>query len=277
MLLLTRFKARVASSPCPIPLSFCLLPFNPLDYRNIAAQPKPTLRISAPALQALKLPYRQPTALRTRPNHSAAHRFFLPSPLFILELSAHPSDTVFFSRPVCDLQDLQEHGFAQRTIIQDSVICSILSPRTIFQDLHTSSYLSVSHLELEQPLQQDLSNMTAVILPRTSENMTGFNAHGGLDDVHTPSRYIAIAFFCFPPGMPVCVSFTLDYYYLWTSCLASLMSFSYCLSTGQHLGPKFLTNYLWIPKDYRIMDGPDCLLFCPWTFRSDPSGFLHGR
>lgn len=38
--------------------------------------------------------------------------------------------------------------------------------------------------------------MTAVLLPRTAENMTGFNAHVELDDVHTPSRYIAIAFLC---------------------------------------------------------------------------------
>jgi hypothetical protein len=37
--------------------------------------------------------------------------------------------------------------------------------------------------------------MTAIVLPRT-ETMTGFNSHVELDEVHTPSRYIAIAFIC---------------------------------------------------------------------------------
>lgn len=76
---LARFKARVASSLCPIPLSSSLLPFNPLDYRTIAAQPEPTLLINALHFTPSSYRPRATTLAPARPNNYAAHLFFLLS------------------------------------------------------------------------------------------------------------------------------------------------------------------------------------------------------
>lgn len=139
----------------------------------------------------------------------------------------------------------------------DSVICCNISPKDIHQDSRFELALSVPFGSRATAPTGYCHSMTAVLLPRT-ENMTAFNAHIELDDVHTPSRYIAIAFICSTLGCQLCL--TSNRLPVSSSIMSFLLVLLYLrvLSSGR-LGLKFLIKWIPMDKQYHIKDRIACL------------------
>jgi hypothetical protein len=87
--------------------------------------------------------------------------------------------------------------------------------------------------------------MTAIVLSKT-ETMTGYNTHVELDEVHTPSRYIAIAFFCFL-GRPILLQNAAISCLCGANVFPSLSPRTFCLQ--KHLSVPSQTGRI-ISKDF---------------------------